>query len=229
MTLTRSSTKIGKQREVPRGSRLLSPSNRTNPDFTGPLGEFDWDVAPGFYQVLASHAGCRSRAGHRRTGSTPVMSVPPPRVNLAVTLRCPRLRRAATRLTLKVVSHKGVGELLEAALSYRRHRRRIARAALVGSVGFRIGAVTQRVTLDSRHGWAIFDVPPVKAHSRIVATFPGNGLLGASRASTRVASPALRRPRPEPRPAPSAAARRGGAPPPRCPRGCAARARAGQA
>jgi hypothetical protein len=61
VTLFRSDTgETGTFVQVPNGSAIMSPGNRTNPDLTDSAGHFGWDVIAGFYFVRAAKAGCGS-------------------------------------------------------------------------------------------------------------------------------------------------------------------------
>jgi hypothetical protein len=99
VVLERATRRSGPFTAVPKGSLIMSPSNRRNPDHTTRLGGFGWDVTGGFYLVTAQHPGCT--AGHRRIAKTSVRQVPPPVSNLRLTLKCPHLHRTRTRTTLK--------------------------------------------------------------------------------------------------------------------------------
>ncbi|MGI8550691.1 MAG: SBBP repeat-containing protein [Dehalococcoidia bacterium] len=70
---------------VPNGSAIMSPSNQRNPDKTDTAGSFGWNVLPGQYQVTASKPGCTAVAG----STSAVLTVPPPVLNLVLTLNCP--------------------------------------------------------------------------------------------------------------------------------------------
>lgn len=66
---------------VPDGSTLMSAGNRRNPDATGAGGGFHWDVVTGWYQLKVEKAGCT-------TYTSPLMEVPPERIDLAFRLTC---------------------------------------------------------------------------------------------------------------------------------------------
>ncbi|HEY7925845.1 MAG TPA: carboxypeptidase-like regulatory domain-containing protein, partial [Candidatus Dormibacteraeota bacterium] len=89
VTLLRSDTPTGLT-QVTSGSPDMSPANRLNPDTTKKGGIFGWDVIGGYYQVTAAAPGC-TVPGHpsKTTVSSPVFQVPPPAVNLTLTLACP--------------------------------------------------------------------------------------------------------------------------------------------
>jgi hypothetical protein len=106
VTLQHSTTTTGKFTPPANGSTLMSPSNRRNPDFTDPLGLFGWDVEPGYYRVSASAPGCY--AGHDKkhaTVSTKVFEVPPPVTQIRLKLTCPKLKRAASKISISTKKH----------------------------------------------------------------------------------------------------------------------------
>lgn len=82
VTLVRSDDPAGPFVEVPDGSDIMSPSNRTNPDTTEADGKFAWDVIAGFYKVQATAPGCEP-------GETAVLTIPPPALDLEIALSCP--------------------------------------------------------------------------------------------------------------------------------------------
>lgn len=81
VTLFRSGDANGPFTQVPDGSAIMSPANRSNPDTTDAKGHFGWDVIAGYYRVQASAAGCAS-------ATTDVLSIPPPVTDLNVQLDC---------------------------------------------------------------------------------------------------------------------------------------------
>jgi hypothetical protein len=82
--------------DVPDGSVVMSPSNRSNPVTTDATGVFHWDVVAGYYVVRATKDGCVSAADHSNpVASTPVMHVPPPATGLQLQLYCGPLTPAA--------------------------------------------------------------------------------------------------------------------------------------
>jgi hypothetical protein len=81
VTLFSAPSASGPWTAVPDGSTVMSPNNRTNPDTTTATGYFGWDVAPGFYKVVAEKAGCGSVESR-------VMQVPPPVTDLDLRLAC---------------------------------------------------------------------------------------------------------------------------------------------
>lgn len=89
VTLLRSDTSTGPFSAVPNGDSIMSPANRNNPDTTDSQGRFGWDVLTGFYIVTASHQGCTSPNDPAQTQvQSPVLSIPPPVVNLTLVLQC---------------------------------------------------------------------------------------------------------------------------------------------
>lgn len=91
VTLYRSDTETGTYVQVPDGSAIMSPENRTNPDLTDSNGAYRWDTAPGWYKVRAEMAGC-TKPG---TSDTYVESPPkqisaslPPVTDLQLVLYC---------------------------------------------------------------------------------------------------------------------------------------------
>ena len=190
VTLTRADTASAAQVAVPNGSSLMSPGNRRNPDSTDPAGGFAWDVLPGFYQVAATHPGCRAASGSALAGLTPVVPVPPAQTDLQITLRCGKIERGTTRTTLKAVSrmHRGkvAGALVEVQVAP--HGGRVpAGAVLSGGVSFTIdGHPLAVIALDTTRRRAFLDLPATtKPIRRLVATFSGNGYYEPSRAALR--------------------------------------------
>jgi len=89
VTLYRSDSSAGPFEQVPDGSAVMSPSNRTNPDTTGPEGVFHWDVIAGYYKVRAEKAGCHNPANAAQAFvETAVLTIPPPALGLELTLEC---------------------------------------------------------------------------------------------------------------------------------------------
>ncbi|MGI8549280.1 MAG: carboxypeptidase regulatory-like domain-containing protein, partial [Dehalococcoidia bacterium] len=95
VTLLHSDSPTGSYIPVPDGSAIMSPSNRRNPDITNNDGLFHWDVLAGFYKVQASKTGCPNTGFASYNGADPlyqggaVLPVPPPVVDLVITLDCP--------------------------------------------------------------------------------------------------------------------------------------------
>jgi hypothetical protein len=73
--------------QVPHGSAIMSPDNRTNADLTDAGGHFRWDVIAGYYRVRAFKQGCVSTTGASFVES-PVMTIPPPVTDLDLRLVC---------------------------------------------------------------------------------------------------------------------------------------------
>jgi hypothetical protein len=89
VTLFRSDTSSGPFTQVPNGSGLMSPANRTNPGITDAAGSFGWDVIAGYYKVRAEKAGCVSPTNYAQTFvETGAMQIPPPATNLELVLNC---------------------------------------------------------------------------------------------------------------------------------------------
>jgi hypothetical protein len=156
---------------LPDGSPTMSPSNRRNPDRTNALGHFGWDVLPGFYRVTATHAGCT--AAHGSTVSTGILPVPPPVADLRLVLSCPRLRRAATTLSVTVAGRAG-GTTLSARVGSPRRP--------AGFVTFRVGRkVLGEAVLDSRTRAASLTTARTLTPRSVVATYSGDGANAPSR------------------------------------------------
>ena len=81
VTLLRSDSASGPFTQVPNGSAIMSPGNRTNPDTTNGAGHFGWDVVAGFYKVQATATGCN-------TVESPVLTIPPAVTDLELDLTC---------------------------------------------------------------------------------------------------------------------------------------------
>lgn len=76
--------------EVPDGSVMMSPSNRSNPDTTDENGQFGWDVVAGFYKVRVEKPGCVSPTDSSQTFvESGVLTIPPPVTDLELVLYCP--------------------------------------------------------------------------------------------------------------------------------------------
>jgi hypothetical protein len=87
VTLLQSDSSLGPFTAPPSGSPIMSPS--VNPETSTANGAFDWEVFAGYYQVTAQKSGC-AEPGHpsRPVVSTPVFQVPPPRLDIVLTLNC---------------------------------------------------------------------------------------------------------------------------------------------
>jgi hypothetical protein len=107
VTLYDSSSLSGPWTAVANGdTAIMSPSNTNNPDTTGGVGQYGWDVAPGFYEVTATASGCDST-------TSPALTIPPPVVDMTLTLTCgiPTGKVSlvkGTRLTLSAVACSSV-------------------------------------------------------------------------------------------------------------------------
>jgi hypothetical protein len=183
VTLRRAATKAAALSPVRRGSIIMSPANRRNPDFTDALGNYGWDVLPGFYDITASHAGCTAK--HGRTAVSSLLPVPPAQTGVNLQLRCPHLRRSA--IAIKLTTNRPGNRFsvydLTAQLLPRRHR-----AGPQGSVTFRAGSkLLGSVFLNPRSRKATFALP-VLAHvsSRITATYSGDDAYKPASARVRL-------------------------------------------
>jgi hypothetical protein len=91
VTLYRSDTPGGPFVIVPNQSAIMSPANRTNPDYTDGEGHFGWDVIAGYYKVRAEKPDCTSPTNPSQAYSeTAVLAIPPPVTDLDIRLDCPR-------------------------------------------------------------------------------------------------------------------------------------------
>jgi hypothetical protein len=176
VAISRATTPKGHQAQVPNGSLLLGASNRRNPDRTSILGGFGWDVAPGYYQVQASHTGCTAARGNAKTVRSSVYAVPPPRLDLSLTLRCPHLRRQASRVRLVVIKQgAGSHELVATVFAARGGG---SAATLVGEVTFTVGHRTITTILTDGRSQAEVLLPRLKGvGTRFAASYLGNGLF----------------------------------------------------
>jgi hypothetical protein len=105
VTLFRSDSAGGPFVQVPDGSDLMSPRNRTNPDLTNESGSFGWDVQPGFYKVRAEKEGCYAPGDPSQTYvETEVLEVPPPVFNLDLRLECPPPDEPGPELPVEVTT-----------------------------------------------------------------------------------------------------------------------------
>ncbi len=74
---------------VPNGSAIMSPYNRRNPDLSGDMGTFGWNVQPGTYKVRAEKSGCHLPGNPNQTfvESSPLV-IGPEVTNLNLVLEC---------------------------------------------------------------------------------------------------------------------------------------------
>jgi DNA-binding beta-propeller fold protein YncE len=158
-------------RRVPNGSTLMSPSNRRNPDRTNAAGRFGWDVQPGWYRVTASRRGCRPA-----TAATRVFAVPPPVSDIRLTLRCPRLRRSHTRVS--VAARRRVRGMLTMVARVR------ARGRPDGYVTFRARRRMLGQVAVGPRGVAVLTVAAARVRGRVLATYSGDGYLAPSSGRT---------------------------------------------
>jgi hypothetical protein len=135
------------------------------------LGQFGWDVTPGFYRVSATRRGCKSLGGGR-DALTRILQVPPAAIDLALTLRCPSLSRAPTRTRLvRIASTPGAAErLLIAVVSRRRGRTRPVGTVTFSEEGRRLGA-----TAVAPNGRATLAATFRGRPQRVTARYSGDG------------------------------------------------------
>jgi hypothetical protein len=89
VTLYRAGSPLGPFEVVPDGSAIMSPSNRTNPDYTDDSGHFGWDVIAGYYLVRAEFPGCVDPGDPSRPYvETDILPVPPEWLDLELILDC---------------------------------------------------------------------------------------------------------------------------------------------
>ena len=184
VTLKRAPRRHGKLGKVPRGSAIMAPANRANPDRTNALGEFGWDVLPGFYRITASHPGCTGINGNPLVRSR-LLPVPPAQTGVSLVLRCPHLRRIAASLRFRALRLPGRfgGYLLIATIGVPR-----GRAAPAGSITFSDGRRTLgRAPIDPVAHRAIISLPDQRHPLRsLVARYSGDGRYSPSRRTSRV-------------------------------------------
>ncbi|HYF65187.1 MAG TPA: cellulose binding domain-containing protein, partial [Herpetosiphonaceae bacterium] len=110
MTLFRSDSPNGPFVQVPNGSAIMAPYNRNNPDKTGTMGNFGWDVIAGYYKVRAEKAGCVSAANPGQSFvETHVMTIPPPVTDLDLRLSCPGGPLSGLPVKVTVTNDWGAG------------------------------------------------------------------------------------------------------------------------
>lgn len=66
----------------------MSPANRANPDGADDAGRFAWDVVAGYYKVRAASSGCVAVDHTAEYAETPVLTIPPPALDLDLVLDC---------------------------------------------------------------------------------------------------------------------------------------------
>ncbi|MGH2931020.1 MAG: Ig-like domain-containing protein, partial [Solirubrobacteraceae bacterium] len=176
VVLLRAARRHARLRPVRRGSAIMSPANRRNPDHSDEFGLFGWDVQPGYYQVRASHRGCAK-------GATGVLHVPPPALGLSIALSCPRLHYARSTVSLRIARERSVRRTHTLLLTVRvRGRRGHGRPA--GVVTLRAGRRSLgQVALDARSGTATL-VAVVAGRPRLRASYSGDGGYAASHSRT---------------------------------------------
>ena len=108
VTLFRSDSAGGPFVQVPDGSGIMSPANRTNPDTTDSGGHFGWDVIAGFYRVRAEATGCVSPTNPSQTFvESAVLTIPPPVTDLDLRLSCPSADATPPEITPVVTGTLG--------------------------------------------------------------------------------------------------------------------------
>jgi hypothetical protein len=179
--LLRSDFPAGPFGQVPRGSLIMAPNNRRNPDRTDASGHFGWDVIPGYYKVQASKPGCTVPKSKQGFAETRVLRIPPPVLNLDLRLDCPfkprlvlgRLPGGASTLTPR------------GAIAYRLVNQ--SPFAVRGTVTLRRGAArvaTKRFTLRANRAATI--QVPLGRSLRSLVTKKGKLTVTASVAATGV-------------------------------------------
>jgi hypothetical protein len=169
VTLRRAASATAAQQAVPKGSVVMSPANRRNPDRTDALGDYGWDVLPGFYRIDVTHKGCTAVLGS--TASSKVLPVPPAQTGVNLQMTCPHLRRTAVRLRLTIgrAGGKTSSRLVSAKLSGAGHPQ--------GTVAFTAGRKKLDVVLvDPKTGAALLSLPAA-AHVKgtLSAAYSGDG------------------------------------------------------
>ena len=173
VTLTRATTAHGRQVPVPAGSTIMSPGNRRNPDRSGPLGTFGWDVLPGYYRITAKREGCRAPRGGRVARSA-VHQVPPAVENIVLTLRCANIRRRPVRIRLSLAREKYGTFVLRVRLTSSG-----ARLPFLGTITLKLGSRTLASLVPSPGtGTAILDADGLRrGRNTISATYTGDAAL----------------------------------------------------
>jgi HYDIN/CFA65/VesB family protein len=172
VTLLRATGKDGPFKAVENGSTVMSVANRRNPDHTNALGLFGWDTIAGDYRVTASHPGCTA-SGRQQSAETRVYVVPPPVNNIAITLKCPHLKRAPSHLRLTLKAIRGTMTAVTAT---------VAGHAPVGSVVFSGPGVSGvSLPLGARSHQATFIL--TRARQRITVRYLGDAHNAPSAAS----------------------------------------------
>ena len=78
--------------QVPDGSAVMSPANRSNPDMTNEFGQFGWDVIAGYYKVRAEKEGCSSPDHSQAFVESAVLTIPPTVIDLDLRLDCGEIK-----------------------------------------------------------------------------------------------------------------------------------------
>lgn len=166
VVLERADTATGPFTAPPKGAAVMSAHNRRNPDHTDLDGHFGWDVFPGFYRVRATRPGCRG------TAVTRARPVPPPVTDLLLALRCPGLRRAATRTRVVSAHRRGPGTVVTLRTTAG-HRR------VTGLVRLTIAGRARGFAFLTAHGRATVTIAG-HPRGRITARYAGNARFGPS-------------------------------------------------
>ncbi|MGO9955472.1 MAG: carboxypeptidase regulatory-like domain-containing protein, partial [Solirubrobacteraceae bacterium] len=171
--------------QVPNGSAIMSPSNRRNPDITNQDGYFNWEVVPGFYQVLASRPGCGPAGRHGRQSRSALLTIPPAVINLRLILNCPHLRYLPTQTRLAGVivgTDRGNATALVARV---KPPSRASKETPHGTIDFyRGGRLLSRAALN-RNGTATIVVTQAGSTKPIVARYSGDGVFAPSTGELR--------------------------------------------
>jgi hypothetical protein len=95
VVLYRSDTENGTYTQVPDGSTVMSPENRTNPDVTDSTGHYGWLTIKGWYRVDVTKAGCYQPGSYDAAAGTVdpvtesrIVKIPPEVTDLHVTIDC---------------------------------------------------------------------------------------------------------------------------------------------
>jgi uncharacterized repeat protein (TIGR01451 family) len=90
VTLYRADSPAGPFVQVPDGSAIMSPANRSNPDLTDATGHFGWDTIAGYYKVRAEKTDCHAVGNPAQPyAETDVLPVPPPVTDIDLRLEGP--------------------------------------------------------------------------------------------------------------------------------------------
>jgi hypothetical protein len=186
VVLAHSASRHGAFTMVPSGSALMSPANRRNPDHTSQLGLFGWDVMPGFYEVFASHPGCRAAGPGGRRGGSGVLTVPPAVLDLRLVLDCPHLTYRPSRISLRATQAASGGRSIAMLLARVRAGRGSPRPGPSGVVTLWRGRrLLGSAALDPRTGTATLAAPLRGGGGKLSVRYAGDGIFAPSSASAR--------------------------------------------